>query len=103
MFFVLRIVFTILSAVCLAALVPAAMLFGGGWAVILLVGAGIFFLALLFCKQEQQIKDKQKELNEKEIVAPQGDFFHPVPLESDTATQPSKKTRKCKKKHKRRK
>ena len=54
MFLKLRILFTILSAVCLAVVIPAGALFGNVWFFIFGGGAGIFFLAMLLCKQKQE-------------------------------------------------
>lgn len=69
----LRIVFTILCAICVAAL-PLAGIFGGlPFAGLALIGAGIFFFLMLACKS-RQLADEQKQ-NEQ----PVGDFFHPLP------------------------
>ena len=61
----LRIVFTILSAICLAAAIPLGIFFGYvGW-IAALIGAGIFFILMLLCKQSQEFaEDKAKKLEQ---------------------------------------
>ena len=72
-----RIVFTILCAVCLAAL-PLVGIFGGmDYIVLPIFFAGVFFLLMLFCKK------KQLEKEAKSTHTP--DFF--TPINSDTETQ----------------
>ena len=73
----LRIVFTILCAVCVAAL-PLAGIFGGlPFAGIALIGAGIFFFLMLACKS-RQLANEQKQNDQ-----PVGDFFHPIPKQCE--------------------
>ena len=77
----LCIVFTILCAVCVAAL-PLAGIFGGlPFAGIALISAGIFFFLMLACKSRQlAIEQKQNE-------QPVGDFFHPIPNPTQAANE----------------
>ena len=60
----LRILFTVLAALCLAAILPIGSLLSGGWAVITLAAALVFFALMLLCKsgiekQEDAKKPKQ--------------------------------------------
>jgi hypothetical protein len=48
---ILRIIFTILSALCLAALLPAGTFGGMPYVLICAGGAGVFFLLVLLCKK----------------------------------------------------
>ena len=52
----LRIIFTILSALCIAALIPLGALFGWAWVGYCFLGALLFFVLMLLCKQSQDIK-----------------------------------------------
>ncbi len=59
----LRIVFTILSAVCLAAAIPLGIFFDFVGIISAALGAGIFFVLMLLCKQSQEFAEaKQKKL-----------------------------------------
>ncbi len=49
----LRILFTVLSAVCLAAFLPVGALAGWGYAAICAAGALCFFALMMICKQNQ--------------------------------------------------
>ncbi len=71
MFLKLRIVFCILSALCLAALLPAIV--WGGWLWLGIVGGGafLFFILMLICKQYQE----EREAPPKQE---QGDFLKPL-------------------------
>ncbi len=70
MFLKLRILFTILAALCLVAIVPATMWGGGVWFALLGLGALFFFAMMLLCKQSQEKAEKKEEPK-----AP--DFLHP--------------------------
>ena len=69
MFLKLRIILTILSAICAALVLPLGTWFGLLWAIIAAVSAGIFFLIMLICKQEQEKREppENQELNTSEI------------------------------------
>jgi len=71
MYLKLRILFTILSAICLAVLLPAIAM--GGWLYLVICGglALIFFLAMLICKQKQE---EAEPLSKEEG---ESDFFRP--------------------------
>lgn len=49
----LRILFTVLSALCLAAFLPVGALAGWGYAAICAAGALCFFTLMMICKQNQ--------------------------------------------------
>ena len=61
MFAKLRIVFTIIAAVCLIAVVPIGTFLGLGWAGWTILAAGVSFVFMLLCKQEQEISEKKKQ------------------------------------------
>ncbi len=61
MFLKLRIVFTILSALCLAGIIPAAVWGGGLWFGILGAGALFFFTVMLLCKQSQEREEEKAQ------------------------------------------
>ncbi len=54
MYLKLRILFTILAAICLAVIIPAGALFGKIWFLVFGGGAAAFFFAMLICKQKQE-------------------------------------------------
>ena len=57
----LRIIFTILSALCLAAILPAGTFGGLPYVFICAGGAGIFFLLMLLCKRVQESKQPKEK------------------------------------------
>jgi hypothetical protein len=80
----LRILFTILSAVCLAAL-PLVGIFGGmDFVTIPLLGAGVFFLLMLFCKNKQE---QQEEVKRPTVIA---DYLHPIEPKTEPTPDESK-------------
>ncbi len=69
MYLKLRIIFTVLSAICLAVILPAAAM--GGWMYLGLCGglALVFFLAMLICKQKQEeLEPLSKEEDEADSL-----------------------------------
>ena len=54
MFLKLRIVFTVLAALCLVVILPAGALFGKIWFLVFGGAAAVFFFAMLICKQKQE-------------------------------------------------
>ncbi len=65
MFLKLRVLFTILCALCLAAIIPVAV--WGGWFWLAVVGGAalLFFAAMLLCKQSQErAEENAKEKDE---------------------------------------
>lgn len=69
----LRILFTVISAVCIAAFVPVATIFGWGKAALCAAGAVCFFALMLLCKQSGE--------NLKSEDTSQGDFLAAVPTD----------------------
>ncbi len=62
----LRILFTVLSAICLFVIIPAAVWGGFVWLGVFGFGALLFFVLMLICKQAQE----EKELKEKKLPPP---------------------------------
>ena len=60
MYLKLRIIFTILSALCAAAVIPIGSVFGFVWAGICAVGAFLFFVVMKICKTNQEIEEIRK-------------------------------------------
>ena len=54
MYLKLRILFTILAALCLVVIIPAGALFGKIWFLIFGGAAAVFFFTMLICKQKQE-------------------------------------------------
>lgn len=69
----LRILFTIVSAVCIAAFVPVATIFGWGYAALCAAGAVCFFALMLLCKQSEENKKPEHDS--------QGDFLAETPID----------------------
>ena len=61
----LRIIFTILCAVCIAALIPLGMFWGWAGVGYCIFGAVAFFVLMLLCKQTQELQEL-KEKNEND-------------------------------------
>lgn len=59
MFLKLRIIFTILSAICAAAVLPVGTFLGLAWAITAALAAVAFFLIMLIFKQEQEKREPQ--------------------------------------------
>ena len=74
MFLKLRVIFTILSAICLAFAITAGAIWGFTWTIILGLGALFFFLLMLVFKQKQE-EQEQKEADDKK-------FFNPDPTDT---------------------
>ena len=68
----LRILFTVLSAICLALTLLLGTWLGGGWAVLSLLAALMFFGLMLLCKNA--IEKKEEENKPKQPT-----FFDPNP------------------------
>ena len=66
MFLKLRIIFTVLSAICLAAALPVGAFLDLYWALGAVAAAGVFFFLMLICKQEQEKREPQEEFPVKE-------------------------------------
>ena len=57
MFLKLRILFSILSAIFVTAVLPMGIFLGFIWAIASAAVAGIFFFLMLICKQEQEKRE----------------------------------------------
>ena len=57
MFLKLRIIFTILSAICIATILPIGAFLDLTWALVVAIFAFAFFLAMMICKQEQEKRE----------------------------------------------
>ena len=81
----LRIIFTILSALCIAALIPLGALFGWAWVGYCFLGALLFFVLMLLCKQTQDIQALKSD-NQSPTATQQST----TPQEDSNATTPDK-------------
>ncbi len=72
----LRILFTILSALCLGAIIPLGVWLG--WVGFVVCGAGalLFFSLMLVCKQSQELQEGKNDPSEP-------DFLIPAPQEDE--------------------
>ena len=61
MFLKLRVFFTILSAICLGLTLPLGAMLHYIWAVVMGLGALLFFLLMLIFKQEQEKKESAND------------------------------------------
>ena len=68
MYLKLRIIFTILSAICLAFVLPAAALLGWVWFGVFAGGGAVFFIAMLICKQAQENADPLHKEDEPDFI-----------------------------------
>ena len=62
----LRILFTILSALCVATALTAGALWGFVWTILLGLGALLFFMLMLTCKRAQE-QQEAKEAEDKKF------------------------------------
>ncbi|MBQ8446542.1 MAG: hypothetical protein IJX31_02050 [Clostridia bacterium] len=103
----LRIIFTILSAICLAAAIPLGIFFDFVGIISAALGAGIFFVLMLLFKQSQEFAEaKQKkalsvspEQNDKCDGAHDNAKNEQKPPQNNV-TSPTKKTHSYKRKKK---
>ena len=61
----LQIALTILSALCIALVIPLGSWLGLGWAIGLALAAVMFFMLMKLCKQTLQFREKTDEQAEK--------------------------------------
>ena len=71
---ILRIIFTILCAVCLVALLPIGAWGDLPWVLGILLAAAVFFMAMLFCKSKQEELERPDQ--------PKPDFLNPSEKET---------------------
>ena len=57
----LRILFTCISALFIAAVLPIGAIFSWAWAGVCAVGAFIFYFLMLFCKQKQEEQEANNQ------------------------------------------
>ncbi len=67
----LQITLTILSAICVALVIPLGSWLGLGWAIGLALAAVMFFMLMKLCKQTLQFREKQDEQAETTDENPQ--------------------------------
>ena len=65
MFLKLRVLFTILSALCLTVAITAGAIWGFLWTIILGMGALLFFMLMLVFKGAQESREQQEAENNK--------------------------------------
>lgn len=65
MFLKLRIIFTILSALCIGFALTAGALWGFTWTILLGLGALLFFMLMLYCKRAQEAQEQKEEESKK--------------------------------------
>ena len=64
MFKTLRILFTILSAICIALVIPIGAFLGWFWAIGCALFALLFFVVMLLCKQSQENQEATLSSNQ---------------------------------------
>ena len=77
MFTFLRIFFTILSAICIAAVIPVGSHANLTWAIVCALGAFMFYLLMLVCKQAQIASEAKKKETEEVAETPKSDNENP--------------------------
>ena len=70
MFLKLRVLFTILSAICLAFAITAGFLWGAIWAIILALGALLFYLLMRIFKQCQENEEAKNNGKQPSFLDP---------------------------------
>ena len=84
MFLKLRVLFTILSAICLGLAITVGLIWGFIWTVILGLGALLFYLLMLIFKQSQE---------NEEAKTNQPSFLDPAPTQSKNNTDEQTKSK----------
>ena len=62
----LQIALTILSALCVALVIPLGVWLGFGWAIALALAAVMFFMLMKLCKQTLEFRDKKDTPDEEQ-------------------------------------
>lgn len=65
MFLKLRIIFTLLSAICAAAVIPLGAFLGFIWAAIAIIAAFTFYVFMLIFKQKQEELEQKNQPQEQ--------------------------------------
>ena len=60
----LRIIFTVITALFVAAVIPLGALYSWAWAGLCVIGGFLFFGLMLLCKQKQEENDKRARHND---------------------------------------
>ncbi|MBQ7923823.1 MAG: hypothetical protein IJ329_00800 [Clostridia bacterium] len=81
MFLILRVLFTILSAICVAAVIPVGTFLGWGWGGLCGFLAILFFVFMRLFKTQQELQEMKTESSTQTNEAP--DFFHPTERNKD--------------------
>lgn len=81
----IRIIFTILSVICVAALFPLGAFLGWTAFLIDLIVAALLFLPVFYCKRKQDLIDNPPEQ--------QPDYLHPQPVAADKPTESDEETK----------
>ena len=71
MFQTLRIIFTVLSAICIAVVIPVGAIGGIVAAVLCAVAAFVFFAVMLFFKRKQEELDPENQNHEPDFFSPE--------------------------------
>ena len=66
----LRILFTVISAVFVASILPVGAFLGWGWAGGCGLFSVLFFALMLLCKQSQEFKEQEKERFTSDFIQP---------------------------------
>ena len=62
----LQIALTILSAICVALVLPLGTWLGLGWAIVLALAAVMFFMLMKLCKQTREFREKSSEKDDEQ-------------------------------------
>jgi hypothetical protein len=65
-----RIIFTILSAICIAGVLPLGALLSWTWAGIAALSAFLFYMLMLWCKNNQPKTDTTEETHSEDNAIP---------------------------------
>lgn len=76
MFLKLRIIFTILSCICAAAVIPVGAFLGFIWAGLCIVAAFAFYVFMLIFKQKQEERETSQLQQKANETQPQGETPH---------------------------
>ena len=70
MYKTLRIIFTLLSALCVAVVIPVGALFGFEFSIGTAIGALVFFFGMLYSKQKQEELEGEQNQKEPDFLTP---------------------------------
>ena len=83
----LRILFTILSAICVAAVLPVGAFLDFTWAIVTALAAFLFYLIMIVCKHAQEAQEGTQGEHQPQATAepPQEGHVTTLPTDSDDA------------------